>query len=133
MCFSCLILWVVFFLTIHFKHFDFIEWFDLNFNCSNFFERSSTSDFLVDFLMCLHTLFISLKILKFPASGLILINAQSSSFFSAFCFSISLPRFLQHVLIHQLQLQVCAYASKYQSCSLKHCIEFAYFLLQMHH
>ena len=36
------------FLTIHFKRFDFIEWFDLNSNSSNLFERSSISDFLVD-------------------------------------------------------------------------------------
>ena len=28
--FSCLILWVVFFLTLHFKHFDFTEWFNLS-------------------------------------------------------------------------------------------------------
>ena len=45
------------------------------------------------FLMCLCILFISLKMLKFPSSGLILINIQSSSFSSAFCLSISLLRF----------------------------------------
>ena len=33
------------FLTIYFKHFDFIEWFDLNSNSRNLFERSSVSDF----------------------------------------------------------------------------------------
>ena len=37
------------FLTIHFKHFDFIEWFNLNSNLKSLFERSSINDFLVDF------------------------------------------------------------------------------------
>ena len=32
---------------IHFKPFDFIEWFDLNFNPKSLFERSSMNDFLV--------------------------------------------------------------------------------------
>ena len=41
------------FLTIHFKHFGFIEWFDLNSNHKSFFERLSISDFLVDCLMCI--------------------------------------------------------------------------------
>ena len=41
------------FLTIHFKHFDFIEWFDLNSNPKSLFERLSISDFLVDCLMCI--------------------------------------------------------------------------------
>ena len=40
------------FLTIYFRHFDFIEWFDLNSNSSNLFERSSISNFLVDFSVC---------------------------------------------------------------------------------
>ena len=34
------------FLTIHFKHFDFIEWFDLNSNPKGLFKRLSISDFL---------------------------------------------------------------------------------------
>ena len=37
----------------HFKHFDFIEWFDLNSNPKSLFERLSISDFLVDCLMCI--------------------------------------------------------------------------------
>ena len=65
----------VFFLTIHFKHFDFIESFDLNSNSSNFFERSSISNFLVDSsvcflvhsLMCMYIWFLSLLILKSAA------------------------------------------------------------------
>ena len=81
-------------LTIDFKHFVFIEWFDLNSTSSNLFERTSISNFLVDFLMCLCILFISLKMLKFSSSGLILINKQSSSFSSTFCLSISLLRFV---------------------------------------
>ena len=37
------------FLTIHFKQSDFIEWFELNYDSSNLFERLSISSFLVDF------------------------------------------------------------------------------------
>ena len=48
------------FLTIHFKHFDFNEWFDLNSNSSNLFERLLINDcfslFLVDSLMYFYTL-----------------------------------------------------------------------------
>ena len=73
------------FLRIHFKHFDFIEWFDLNSNSSNLFQTSSASDFLVDFLMLLCILFIFLEIFKFSSSRLILINTQSIFFSSAFC------------------------------------------------
>ena len=40
------------FLTIYLEHFHFIEWFDLNSDSSNLFERSSISDFLIDFLVC---------------------------------------------------------------------------------
>ena len=82
------------FLTIHFKHFVFIEWFDLNSDSSSLFERPSIRDFLFDFLMCLRILFFSLKMLNFFSSGLILINTQSSSFSRASCLSISLLRFL---------------------------------------
>ena len=83
-----------YFLTTHFKHFDFIEWFDLNSNFSNLFETSSIKDFLLNFLMSLYILFISLKMLKIFSSGLILINTQLSSFSSAFYLSISSLRFL---------------------------------------
>ena len=38
-------------LTIHFKHFDFTEWFDLNSNPKGLFKRLSIIDFLVDCLM----------------------------------------------------------------------------------
>ena len=36
-------------LTIYFKHFDFMELFDLNSNLNNLFEISSIKAFLVDF------------------------------------------------------------------------------------
>ena len=68
--------------------------FDLNSDPSNLSKRSSISDFLVDFLMSLCILFISLKMFEFFPSGVILISAQTSSFSSAFCLSISLLKFL---------------------------------------
>ena len=40
------------FLTIYFKHFDFIVLCFSNFNSSNLFGRSSINDFLVDFSVC---------------------------------------------------------------------------------
>ena len=58
------------FLTIHFKHFNFIECFALNSNLKSLFEKLSISDFLVDCLMCILIWFIWLKS---AASGLILI------------------------------------------------------------
>ena len=69
------------FLTIHFKHLDFIEWFNLNSNSNNLFERSSISDFLVCFLVCflvdlimyVYIWFISLLMSKFGSSRSILI------------------------------------------------------------
>ena len=119
------------FLTFHFKHFDFIEWFDLNFGSSNLFQRSSISDFLVDFLMCLCVLLIYLKMLEFFPSGLVLIYTQSSSFSSAFCLSISLLRFLPACPNSSTSIaSLCL--CKDQSCRLKSYIEFAYLLLQMH-
>ena len=40
------------FLIAYFKHFDFIEWFDLkNSNSNSLFERFSIKDFLVDSLV----------------------------------------------------------------------------------
>ena len=74
--------------------------------------------------MWLCILFISLKMLKFFSSGIILVKTQSSYFSSAFS--------CQHVLIHQLQSQVCVYESKDQFCRMKDSIEFAYILLWMH-
>ena len=38
-------------LTTYFKHFVFIESFDLNSNPNSLFERSSIADFLIDFLV----------------------------------------------------------------------------------
>ena len=73
------------FLTIHFKHFDFIALCCLNLNS---LERSSIWDFfvdssvcyLIDCLMCLYISFNVLLILKFGASVVLdLINVQSSS------------------------------------------------------
>ena len=40
------------FSTTHFKHFDFIEWFNLNSNPKSLFEISLINDFSVDFLVC---------------------------------------------------------------------------------
>ena len=40
------------FSTTHFKHFDFIEWFNLNSNPKSPFEISLINDFSVDFLVC---------------------------------------------------------------------------------
>ena len=54
------------FLTINFKHFDFIKWFDLNSNSKSLCETLSVKDFLANFL-------------------LILINSQLSSFFTTSC------------------------------------------------
>ena len=79
--------------------------------------------------MYLLILFISLKMLKLSSSGLILVNTESGSFSSAFCLSISSLRFLSTWLN---LLQVYIYESKDETFSLKHCIEFAYVLLQTH-
>ena len=38
-------------LTTYFKHFVFIELFDLNSNPNSLFERSSVTDVLIDFLV----------------------------------------------------------------------------------
>ena len=82
------------FLTTHFKHFDFIEWFDLNSSSNSLFEILPIKDFLDDFLMCLCILFISLKMLKYFSSGLILLNTKLSSLSNAFCLYISQAIFL---------------------------------------
>ena len=80
-------------LTTYFKHFVFIELFDLSSSLNNLFENSSIKDFLVDFLVDLTMqcciLPISTKPLKFSLAGLILINLQPSSFYIGFCLSIS--------------------------------------------
>ena len=84
-------------LTTYFKHFVFIELFDLNSNLNNLFESSSIKHFLVDtsvnvlvdLVMQFCVLPISTKILKFSLAGLILINSQPSSFSIAFCLYIS--------------------------------------------
>ena len=72
------------FLTIHFKHFDFIEWFDLNSNPKSLFERSPISDFLVDssvdLITCMYIWFIRLLMLKSGASGLALITVYPWSY-----------------------------------------------------
>ena len=83
--------------TIYFKHFVFIELFDLNSNLDRLFERSSIKDFLVDssvnflvdLLIGLCISFIALKLLKIFSSGLIPINSQLSYFSIAFCLFIS--------------------------------------------
>ena len=56
------------FLTTYFKHFVFMELFDLNSSLNNLFESSSIQDVLVDFLfnvlICLRISFMTLKILN---------------------------------------------------------------------
>ena len=48
--FSCLYIVGSMYFRIYFKHFEFIESFDLDSNSNNLFEKSSTSNFLVDLL-----------------------------------------------------------------------------------
>ena len=105
-------------LIINFKHFDFSEWFFSNSNSNGFFERSSINDFLVDCLMCMCTRFITLLMLKSPASGLILINLQLRFFLyhNIFCL---------HNHINQFLLQVCIQESKDQVFCLKCSIEYS--------
>ena len=89
-------------LTIYFKHFVFMELLDLNSNLNNLFESSSIKDFsveflvdfLIDSLMCLNISFLTLQILTFSSSGLIIINSQPSFFSIAFCLCISWSIFL---------------------------------------
>ena len=89
-------------LTIYFKHFVFMELLDLNSNLNNLFESSSIKDFsveflvdfLIDSLMCLNISFLTLQILTFSSSGLIIINSQPSLFSIAFCLCISWSIFL---------------------------------------
>ena len=116
------------FLTTLFNAVVIIEWFDLNFNSNSLFQILS----IKEFLMCLCILSISLKMLKSFSSGLILINTQLSSFSNAFCLSVSSLIFLSDVQIHQFQLKIYIHENKDQPCSLKHYIEFVYFLLQTH-
>ena len=78
---------------MYFKHFVFIELFDLNSNLNKLLESSAIKDFLVDFsvnflvdlTMKLCILPISTKILKCSLAALILINLQLSYFSVAFC------------------------------------------------
>ena len=119
------------FLTTYFKHFVFIELFDLNSNLNNLFESSSNKDSFVDssanFLfsstikICI--LPISTKILKFSLAGLILINTQPNSFSNAFCLSISQP----------ISLSLCPYILEniHQFYNLKHCVEISFLQLKI--
>ena len=65
--------------------------------------------------------------LKFEASGLVLINAQLSLFL--FLFLLHSQYLYHYDLIHQSVLPIYAHKNKDQSYSLKQCIEFVYFLL----
>ena len=80
----------IFFLTIHFKYFDFIELFDLNSNSNSLLEILSINEFLEDFVMCLYIFYIAFKILKFCSLGLIIMKLHLSFSFIASCLSISL-------------------------------------------
>ena len=79
-----------YFLATLFNAIVIIEWFDSNSNSNSLFQILSVKDFL----MYLCILLISLKMLKYFSSGLILINTQLSSFSNVFCLSISLLIFL---------------------------------------
>ena len=81
-------------MTIYFKAFAFMEWFDWNSSSNGLFEIFSTKNFLDDSFVCFCILFIALKISKIYSSGLILVNTQQSSFSIAFCVSISWLIFL---------------------------------------
>ena len=84
-------------LATYFKHFVFMELFDLNSCLNNLFESPSLKDFLVDssvnflvdLIIKLCILPISTKILKSFSSGLILIKSQPSSYSIALCLFIS--------------------------------------------
>ena len=117
------------FLTTYFKHFVFMELFDLNSNLNNLSEGSSIKGFLVDssvrFLFASTMNFcilpISTKTSKFSLSGLILINSQSSSFSIAFCLLISWSISLSLCPpLHQFLLQVYDLKNMHQFYSLKH-------------
>ena len=85
------------------------------------------TDFFGCSLMCLCISFMVLKVLNFSSSGLILINSQPNSFSNPFC-----QYFFLYNPFHQFLLLIYSHKNKDQFYSLKHCIEFAYFLLQMH-
>ena len=79
-------------MTTYFKHFVFMELFDLKSNPNSLFEMSSIKDtvnFLFDLVMYFCIYPISTTVLKFYLAGLILLNSQPSSFSIAFCLSIS--------------------------------------------
>ena len=96
------------FLTIHFKHFDFIEWFDLNFNSNKRFERSSINDLLVDSSVCfLIDYFTNLIIFIITFSTSINSNKFTIKFFLLVLLVFSPQKWdlCQHVLFYQhLQL-----------------------------
>ena len=113
------------FLTAYFKHFVFMELFDLNSNLNNLIEISSIKNFLVDssvsFLFastikfCI--LLIAAKKSNFPLSGLI---HNQALFLLLFAFLLLYQYFCPHVLIHQSLLQVYALKNMHQFYRLKH-------------
>ena len=117
-----------------------MELFDLNSNLNSLFESSSVKDFLVDFsvnflvdfLKCLCVSFIALKILKSSSSKSTLINYNQVLFLMLFVFVFHGPYFYLYDLFHQLLVQVYSHEDKDQFYTLRHSIEFAYFILQMH-
>ena len=132
-------------MTINYYHYHYHHYFiTLRFaNCSfNFFISASSSLCLYSCFfiltcfsfnltlfdwLCLCILFISLKMLKSTASGLILIKTQSISLSNGCCLCISWSIFLSLCPNTSTSIE-----NKYQFYNLKHCILFAYFLLQMH-
>ena len=110
-----------------------MELYDLNSSLNNFFESSYIKgffvNFLIDSLICLCISFMALKILKISSSGLILINSQPIYLSNPFCLCLYLCLYDP---FHQLPLLIFIHENKDQFYSLRHCIEFVYFLVQMH-
>ena len=118
-------------ITISFMAFDFVILSDSNSNCDNLVETLFFKGFLVDYLICQNFSWAALKTWKSFLSGLILINLQPSSCFIAFCLFISLSIFSLLCPLSSTLLQAYSHENTSQSYNLKHCLEFAYFLLQM--
>ena len=127
-------------LTILYKHFDFIDWFDLNSNSNSLFEIMSINDFLVDSsvnflfdsLIWLYILPVSVELSRSFSSELIIINSLSSSFFNFFLsFYLIVNISVSCVLFHQLLLLIYAQKNINQFYILKQSIVAIFFHLQI--
>ena len=97
-------------LTINFKHFDFIEWFDLSSSSHSLFETLSINGLLFDLLM---SLFISPNLTY---------SSQSFSFFFYLC---------QCVIFHQFILLIYAQQNTNHFYRLKYYAVAIFFHLKM--